>query len=152
RPAVRLLLIPPPPVNSGTTRSATPSHSRVSAPSTIRISQNSVEATRNASRLRPLVSSSVNTGTNAADSGACENRLLNRLGTWEASVNADAAALVAKNAAWATSRPRPATREIAVANAKMAVLTAMRRWGGSGGRGGTDGGGGSGGTPSAPVV
>jgi hypothetical protein len=38
----------------------------------------------------------VNTGTNAADSAACENRLLNRFGTWEASVNDDAAAEVAK--------------------------------------------------------
>jgi small subunit ribosomal protein S20 len=72
----------------------------------------------------------VNTGTNAADSAACENRLLNRFGTWEASVNADAAAEVAKYAAWTTSRPSPAIRESAVANAKMAVLTAMRRRGG----------------------
>jgi len=31
----------------------------------------------------------VNTGTNAADSAAWENRLLNRLGTCEASVNAE---------------------------------------------------------------
>jgi small subunit ribosomal protein S20 len=92
----------------------------------------------------------VNTGTNAADSAACENRLLNRFGTWEASVNAEAAADVAKYAAWTTSRPRPAIRDRAVANAKIAVLTAMRRrgglvapgpWGGapgpSGGVGGT---------------
>ena len=56
--------------------------------------QNSVEAIRNASRLRPCWSSSVNTGTNAADSAACENRLLNRFGTCEASVNAEAAAEV----------------------------------------------------------
>ena len=35
--------------------------------------------------------SSVNTGTKAADSAACENRFENRLGTWEASVKADAA-------------------------------------------------------------
>jgi hypothetical protein len=68
----------------------------VSAPSAIKITQNSVEATRNASRLRPLLSSSVKTGTNAADSAACENRLLNRFGTCEASVNDDAAADVAK--------------------------------------------------------
>jgi len=65
-------------------------------------------------------------------------------------VNADAAAEVAKYAAWTTSRPSPAIRESAVANAKIAVLTAMRRrgglvapgpWGGapgpSGGVGGT---------------
>jgi len=43
-----------------------------------------------------LLSSSVKTGTNAADSAACENRLLNRFGTCDASVNADAAAEVAK--------------------------------------------------------
>jgi len=92
----------------------------------------------------------VKTGTNAAESAACENRLLNRFGTCDASVNADAAAEVAKYAAWTTSRPSPAIRESAVANAKIAVLTAMRRrgglvapgpWGGapgpSGGVGGT---------------
>ena len=45
-------------------------------------------------------------------------------------MNADAAADVAKNAAWTTSRPRPAIRDSAVANAKIAVLTAMRRRGG----------------------
>jgi hypothetical protein len=73
----------------------------------------------------------VNTGTNAADSAACENRLLNRFGTCEASVNADAAAEVAKYAAWATSRPRPAMRDSPVANAKIAVLSAIRRRGGS---------------------
>ena len=79
-------------------------------------------------------------------------------------MNADAAADVAKYAAWTTSRPSPAIRESAVANAKMAVLTAMRRRGGSadpgspgGGRrgGGWRGGppGGSGGSaPFPPVV
>jgi small subunit ribosomal protein S20 len=91
----------------------------------------------------------VKTGTNAADSAACENRLLNRFGTWEASVNADAAAEVAKYAAWTTSRPSPAIRDSAVANAKIAVLTAMRRrgglvapgpWGGAPGPSGGDGG------------
>jgi hypothetical protein len=104
----------------------------------------------------------VNTGTNAADSAACENRLLNRFGTWEASVNADAAAEVAKYAAWTTSRPSPAIRDSAVANAKIAVLTAMRRrgglvapgpWGGEPGPSGGLGGrvGGVGGTPSPEV-
>jgi len=79
--------------------------------------------------------------------------LLNRLGTWEASVNAEYAAVVPKNAAPATSRASPAMRDSAVANAKIAVLTAMRRRGGSvapGSRGG--GGGGSGGTPLPPGV
>ncbi len=117
------------PVNAGTTSPATAIQSSVSAPSATRMTQNSVAATRNASRLRPCWIKSVNTGTNAADSAAWENRLLNRLGTWEASVNADIAAEVPKNAAPATSRPRPATRESAVATAKMAVLTAIRRRG-----------------------
>jgi hypothetical protein len=75
----------------------------------------------------------VNTGTNAADSAACENRLLNRFGICEASVNADAEADVLKNAACAISRPRPAIRETAVAAAKIAVLTAIRRRGFPGG-------------------
>ncbi len=137
------------PVNTGTTSPATSVQITVSPPSAIRITQNSVEATRNASRLRPLLSSSVNTGTNAADSAACEKRLLNRFGTWEASVNADAAAEVAKYAACTTSRASPAIRDSAVANAKIAVLTAMRRrggdvapgpWGGAPGPWGCDGG------------
>jgi hypothetical protein len=101
----------------------------------------------------------VNTGTNAADSAACENRFENRFGTWEASVNDDAAADVAKYAAWTTSRPSPAIRESAVANAKIAVLTAIRRRGGlvaPGSWGGAPvppgGGGGVGPTPSPEVV
>src|SRR5437763_9029153 len=98
--------------------------------------QNSVEAIRNASRLRPSCISSVNTGTNAADSAAWENRLLNRLGTCEATVKAEAAAVVPKKLAWTTSRPRPAIRDRAVAKAKMAVLRARRRRGGEGGDGG----------------
>ena len=46
-----------------------------------------------------LCSSSVKIGTNAADSAACENRLLNRFGIWEATVNADPAAEVPKKLA-----------------------------------------------------
>jgi len=70
-------------------------------------------------------------------------------------VNDDAAAEVAKYAACATSRPSPAIRDSAVANAKIAVLTAMRRrgglvapgpWGGSPGPSG-----GVGGTPLPEV-
>ena len=53
----------------------------VIAPSAISMIQNSVEASRNASRLRPCWSSSVKTGTNAADSAALANRLLTRFGT-----------------------------------------------------------------------
>ena len=52
--------------------------------------QNSVEASRSASRLRcPARSSSVKTGTNAALSAASANRLRTRFGTWKAIVNAD---------------------------------------------------------------
>ena len=86
----------------------------------------------------PACSSSVNTGTNAADSAACENRLLNRFGICEATVNAEAAAVVPKKLACTTSRPRPAIRDRAVARAKIAVLRASRRRGGEGGGGGDD--------------
>jgi hypothetical protein len=55
--------------------------------------------------------------------------LLNRLGTCEARVYAEYAAVVPKNAAPATSRPSPAMRDSAVAIAKIAVLSAMRRRG-----------------------
>ena len=100
RPAVRLvadgLSVP---VKSGMMKSATPIQTSVSAPSTTRISQNRLEARRKASCLRPWCSSSVNTGTKAADRAACENRLLNRLGTWEATVNAEAAAVMPKKLA-----------------------------------------------------
>src|SRR5438445_11430761 len=102
------------------------------------MSQNSSEASLNASRRRPSWSSSVNTGTNAADSAAWENRLLNRLGTCEATAKAEAAAVVPKKLACATSRPRPAIRDRAVARAKMAVLRASRRRGLGGGGGGDD--------------
>ena len=51
-------------------------------------------------------------------------------------MNDEATAVVPKYAACATSRPSPATREAAVATAKMAVLTASRRRGGPGGGGG----------------
>ena len=102
-------------------------------PEPIRIDPEQRRGERNASRLRPCCSSSVNTGTNAADSAACENRLLNRFGICDASVNADAAAEVAKKPPATTSRPRPATRDTAVATAKIAVLTAIRLRRGGGG-------------------
>jgi hypothetical protein len=93
----------------------------------------------------------VNTGTNAADSAACENRLLNRLGTCEASVYAEYAAVVPKKMAPTTSRASPAIRESAVRKAKIAVLSAMRRRGGSGGGGSYPGGsGGSAPLPGGP--
>src|SRR5947209_12827643 len=120
----------------------------VSPPRATRISQNSSEASLNASRLRPCWSMSVNTGTKAADRAACEKRLLTRFGICEATVKAEPAADVAKKLAWTTSRPRPATRDTAVAAAKMAVFRASRRrpgdaggtsLGGAGGEGGPGG-------------
>ena len=68
----------------------------VRAPSAIRMIQNSVEASLNASRRRPCCSRSVNTGTNAADSAACANRFAIRFGICEAIVNADAGPPVPK--------------------------------------------------------
>ena len=121
------------PVNSGAIAPASTIHRPVTTPRAIRMIQNSVEASRNASFLRPAWSRSVNTGTNAADSAACENRLLIRFGTCEAIVKAEAAALVPKKLAATTSRARPAIRESAVARAKIAVLRAIRRRGGGGG-------------------
>ena len=60
------------------------------------ISTTNVDASWNASRLRPFSSSSVKTGTNAALSAASANRLRTRLGTWKASVNAENGPLVPK--------------------------------------------------------
>ena len=62
----------------------------------MRISQNSDEARRKASRFLPACSSSVKMGTKAAPRAAWENRLEKRFGTWEAIVNADPAPLVLK--------------------------------------------------------
>ena len=56
----------------------------------------SVEASLNASRLRPCCNKSLNTGTNAADSAACANRFDIRFGICEAIVNAEAGPLVPK--------------------------------------------------------
>ncbi len=70
----------------------------VMAPRTIRISQKMADASLNASRLRPRWSSSVNTGTNAADKAACANRLLTRFGIWEATLKAESAAELAEEA------------------------------------------------------
>ena len=117
------------PVNSGITTPASAIHATVIAPTTTMIIQNSWEASRNASRRRPCCNSSVNTGTNAADSAAWENRLETRLGIWEAIVNDVIATPVAKKLAWTTSRASPAIRDTAVAIAKIAVLTARRRCG-----------------------
>ena len=119
------------PVNSGMITPANTIPSAVNAPRTIRMIQNSVEASLNASRFRPCCSRSVNTGTNAADSAACANRFDIRFGIWDAIVNAEALTVVPKKLAATISRARPATREIAVANAKIAVLTLSRRRGGS---------------------
>ncbi len=74
------------PVNSGITTPAVRMKNAVSAPSPISMIQNSVEARRTASLRRFCSSSSVKTGTNAADSAAFANRFVTRLGTWKAIV------------------------------------------------------------------
>src|ERR1700749_2807472 len=91
------------------------------------MSQNSDDASRNASRFLPACRSSVKIGTKAAPSAACENRLEKRFGTCEAIVNAEPEALVLKKLAWTPSPPSPAIRDSAVATAKMAVFRASRR-------------------------
>ena len=66
----------------------------------------------------------MNTGTNAADSAACANRLRHRFGTWKAIVNADAAAGRAEEARRDDFAHQPGDRARApVANEKIAVLT-----------------------------
>src|SRR6185437_5701016 len=122
------------PVNRGMITPAANTKKAVSAPSTIRMIQNRVEARRKASRFLPCCRRSVNTGTKAADRAAFANRLLTRFGTWKASVKADAAPVVPKKLAATTSRARPTTREMPVAIEKIAVLRAtLPERGGSGG-------------------
>ncbi len=84
------------PVNSGMITPASAMKITVITPSTARISPNSAPARLNASRFSPFSSSSVKTGTKAADSAASANRLRTRLGTWKASVNAEAGPVVPK--------------------------------------------------------
>src|SRR5579871_553937 len=96
----------------------------VIAPSAISMIQKTVDASRNASRLRPSCSSSLKTGTKAADSAAFANRLATRFGTWNASVNAEYAFVAPKKLAASTSRASPAIRENPVATEKIAVFRA----------------------------
>ena len=84
------------PVKSGMITPASAMKITVITPSTARISPNSAPARLNASRRRPLSSSSVKTGTKAAESAASANSERIRFGTWKASVNADAAPVVPK--------------------------------------------------------
>ena len=70
-----------PPVNSGMITFAASMKTMLTVPSTVRITKNSVEASRKASRRRPFSSSSVNTGTNAALRAESANRLRTRFGT-----------------------------------------------------------------------
>ena len=98
-------------MNSGMITPAARMKNAVIAPSAISMIQNSVEASRKASCLRPFCSRSVKTGTNAADSAALANRLATRFGTWKAIVNAEAGPLVPKKLAATISRTSPAIRE-----------------------------------------
>ena len=66
------------------------------APSPISRIQKSVEASRTASLRLPFCSSSVKTGTKAADSADCANSCATRFGTSEAIVYAEAAGVVPK--------------------------------------------------------
>src|SRR5436190_21109424 len=110
----------------------------VTAPSAIRMIQKSVEASRKASLRRPCCSRSVNTGTKAADSAALANRLLTRLGIWNARVKAEKRPLVPKKLAVAISLTSPTTLEMPVASEKIAVLRATAPPpGGGGGAGGS---------------
>ena len=68
----------------------------VITPSTTRIRPNSALARCSASLRLSCSSSSVNTGTNAADSAESANSERTRFGTWKASVNADIGPVVPK--------------------------------------------------------
>ena len=78
-----------PPVIGGITHGAITMNTIVSAPSTTRISPNSAPASSNASRRLRCSSSSVKTGTNAADSAESATSARSRFGTWNAIVNAE---------------------------------------------------------------
>ena len=84
------------PTKSGITRPAPRTNSTVIEPRTVTISSSSAEARRAASRRLPCSSSSVKTGTKAALRAESANRLRTTLGTWNASVKAENAPLVAK--------------------------------------------------------
>ena len=74
------------PVKSGMITPAPRMKNAVSPPRPINMIQKRVEASRTASLRRPFSRSSVNTGTNAADSAAFANRFVTRFGTWKAIV------------------------------------------------------------------
>ena len=111
-------------MNSGMIVCAARMKTAVTAPSAISMIQNTVAASRNASRRRPSWSSSVKTGTNAAERAALANRLLTRFGTWKAIVKAEYCLKVEKKLAAMISRTSPAMREKPVAIEKIAVLRA----------------------------
>ena len=93
-------------MNSGMISPAASTKKAVIAPSAISMIQNSVEA-RPEGFAAPFCSRSVNTGTNAADSADCANRLATRFGTSEAIVYAEAVPLVPKYFAKTISRSSP---------------------------------------------
>ncbi len=83
-------------MNSGMIKPAARMKNAVIAPRPISMIQNSVEASRIASLRCPFCSSSVNTGTNAADSADWANSCATKFGTCEAIVYAEAKPLVPK--------------------------------------------------------
>ncbi len=83
-------------VKRGMMRSAPAMNSTVIAVSEARMSPNSAAASWSASLRLSCSSSSVKTGTKAADSAESANSERTRLGTWNAAVKADIGALVPK--------------------------------------------------------
>ncbi len=84
------------PVKSGMITPAVRMKNAVIAPRTSRITKNSVEASRKASLRLFWSSSSVKTGTKAAEIAASANSERTRFGTWKAIVKAEKAPLVPK--------------------------------------------------------
>ena len=68
----------------------------VTSPSTRKIRQKRLDATRKASRRSPFSSSSVKTGTKAPWRAESANSARTRFGTWKAIVNADIAPVTPK--------------------------------------------------------
>ncbi len=81
-------LSPPGFPNKSISHGATSTNSAVRAVSPSSISQNRLEATRQARRRSPRSISSLNTGTNADDRAASATSARTRLGTWKATVKA----------------------------------------------------------------
>src|SRR5215218_8208382 len=110
------------------TQGATRMKSAVRAVSPSSISHSMVDATRHARARSPRSSSSLNTGTNAAESAASATRARKKFGIWNATVNAlIPSPCTPKRPLTTISRTSPAMRERPVASEKTAVDQANRR-------------------------